>query len=239
MTPLRLIPLLLCLLPLGLAVSSSRPQEPGAPTGQGLVQLRLEGSVLEGQRARVEVVHRSPRGPERVEVEAFLAPGTGADELGVLLERRLGMGGVAVVRGGSSETGTSLFLDAVESLSVEVGGGLTGILTACDSAPALMRVSSVRAGSDRVEEILEVVVDTVSRHDGTRGLTKLTLDLPRAANAPLVTGMLMEAAVEAGLLSDKPGGDAWRPVKTRSGELIGGLSVRLQSDGGWRIDLEL
>jgi len=209
-------------------------QEPPRPR---LVQLRFEGQAGKaGARAQL-AVQALIGGEERAITATLLAgPGTSGAELSALLAARLEAAGVTLVRAEGANASASLFLEDATRVTLELGGGLIASLTACEGSGASVRVE---ARGDAHPATVTVVVETVSSHEDRRGSALAQVLLEPGTPAPAAASRLMDGAAEAGLLSEKPGGDRWRPTKLKTGERVLGLSLRLESAGDWRIDLGL
>ena len=202
---------------------------------QSLVQLRLEGGLGErGERLEVEIGGRIEGEKRSMKVSLFVGPRTSGAEFATLVARRLERAGFRLTRA-SDESGAaaSLFLEETDFVRLRLAGGMGATVTTCEAAPALVRVAAI----DEVGPAkLSVSVDTYSAHTKDHGSAYAQFDLGAGWTAPRVAAALLEAAPGVGMLSEKPGGDGWRPIKMKTGEAIVGLSVGLTGQGAWRLE---
>jgi hypothetical protein len=206
-----------------------------AARSQSLVQLRFSGAIEEARRVSLEVVALVEAKPRKVDVAFTLAAGTTGKEAAALVSRRLERGGFDVLHA-QGESADSVFVEGTRSVAVRSSGRLSISVTTCEGPPAAVRVESLGADAGAT---LALAVKTHSAPRDETGGVDLSVLLDAGANAPSVASLLVDEAAAQDLLSEKARGEAWRPLKMRTGAPVVGLSVALQSAGDWRLVVEL
>ena len=133
--------------------------------------------------------------------------------------------------------GRSLFIDDALFVRLRVGGGLRGVITTCEGAPAAIRV--VRPTSKSKKGEVHLSAGTLSPHTGESAEVSMKVQLDAADGMPQVAERLLKVAQERKWMSDRPGGDAWRPIRMVDGSRFTGLSVEIVSAAVWRLEVEL
>ncbi len=211
---------------------------------QSLAQLRLEGAIAldgpgkgGGGYVEIEIGALVDGEARELEVHLFLGPGTTGAELCELVGRRLAAARFPAILVGSGDGGRSLFVDDTLFLRVRVEGGLVATVTSCAGAPTSLRIVPPPEGAEPA--LLGISAGTRSPRGGVLGKQRLDLGLAAGSHPTRVAEQLASAAIEAGWMADRPRGDLWRAAKMRGGEAITGLSVRLKSPSGWRLEVDL
>lgn len=206
----------------------------------GLVQVTLRGNIYESGGARVEFLTEA--GGKKASFRGLLARGTHPADLARLLERRMKKSGVDYIMGSSPKaTGPfSFFIEDCELISLRVSGGLEARITAVEEAPVAFRLLPPRSLQASQGGNLRIYLATESKTDQKEAVVELELDLlDKRGSATWVAERLGKLATSRGVTSRRPSPDAWAPGGMTRGDKIVGLSVELETDAGWAIEMRL
>ena len=216
---------------------------PGARAG-GLVQVTLEGEIQAPGGALVEVGIDAwaADGPRReVRTRLHLAYGTTAEELAVLVHRRLLEAGVDVVSPEPSDDAeierAHLFVERVVGVHLALGNGLSGIVTCCEGPPSLVRVEAPRGAESTGN--LWITATTMHGHTQALGRSTLEVELAAGMSSAQISDQLFKRALASKWVSERPGTDAWSPMAMSDGAQFTGLSIELRGQTDWRLTVQL
>lgn len=206
-------------------------------TQGSFVRIQLEGKLDRFQQARAAITFQTSDNKQRVEVEASFPRGaTGAEFLALLLDH-LEHAGVDVTRVPNRED--VLLVHSVIEVAFDVGGGWSLGLCASDAIP------SVRlTGSDPGPKSGSRVTLSGGIRSGRKlgsGAYRIMTGLDGDLDAPSCAARFLGKALESGVLSEKPGGDSWRPVRMSDGQQLQGLALELNTGdaSAWRVEFSL
>lgn len=166
-----------------------------------------------------------------VVVPLHLQPGTTAHEAANFVAERLRREGILAI--GPADGGSSIFIDGAERVAALGLGGAHVGLAATDGGVGLLRVMPLAAEAESCT--LALTATTVSPHDGKRSYQHFNASCDPADGAPGSSARLLEVTAKLGWATERPGGNAWRPIRDKSGRAVVGLSISAQS--GWQLEL--
>ncbi|TDJ70570.1 MAG: hypothetical protein E2O39_09835 [Planctomycetota bacterium] len=218
-----------------LALSSSLGAE-------GLVQITLEGTLhtVGGARIEFEVGARANGEPRQVVLGLHLAESTTCSDLATLLTKRLERGGFEVLTTRSDDGGTprvQIFVENTIFVRMRLGGGLEGTITVCEEGAAAVRIVRPQAHPQAAE--LVASASTFHLHTERRGFQNIAITLEPEFHGAQISDILFRESIAHKWLAERPGTDFWRPMGMADGAQITGLSIKLRSEGDWRIEVEL
>lgn len=239
----RLLPLLAAFL-VAVTLLASRVE------AQAMVQLsftdlvRKEGAPLKNSaplRLELELGGMIEGNARQVKMDLQLAPGTTAADLAELVSKRFERAGFDVLapsvdRRGKLSRGTLFVQDAL-LVKLRLMGPVRGSLTTCEGPPKSLRVRAPAAHALAGRLLLS----GTAKHPQKESLELIELEVPlRVGDHPAqISERLHAASMKLGLLSERPGGDAWQPVRTTKGAAVQGLTVLITGGGDWLVELEL
>lgn len=211
------------------------------------VQLQLRGKI--GPRGAVldielDSVANASGARSLVRVHAFLAPQTRASDALAMLRMRLEGERWAYAHAPSSSEGleASLVLPQVARASVRTAGGLEFTLTLCEGVPASVGVLDPLG----VAQDTRLLVLGQTWNPRMRERRELVIVAPlRAADGPTGSAQaLLTATGKAQWISESPSRETWRPVASKEGTELSGLSFQFQREpdaapGDWGLELVL
>lgn len=177
----------------------------------------------------------------KVSLDLQLAPGTTAADLAEVVTMRFKLAGFDILapsadRREKTTRGTLFIQDALQ-VNLRLMGPVRGTLTTSEGPPQSLRV---RVPAAHVKAGKLLLTGTAKHpHQDTLELLDLSVDLKVKDNAAAILERLHEASMELGLLSGRPGGNSWQPVRTTKGGLVTGLTISVIGGGDWRVELEL
>ena len=214
----------------------------------GLVQIRLWGAVsapamdggggVFGHLVEVEIDAAVNGVRSGVVLHLHLAAGTTGEELLQMVSAKLA---AASIRGklAVTESAGSLWVEGALRVHLRLGGGLVGEVSCAEGPPQSVRIRPASAMKSPMA--VQVSASTAIVMNGRlpiRGRATFTASLEKAEHAAEAATALWEAA-KGKWISDRPGADAWRPIKMSDGAAITGVSMRLTGEGDWALELEL
>jgi len=217
----------------------------GTTWAQGLVQLSLHGKISDPGGARVEVeigawavasADAQPT-PRELDFNAHLAAGTTGQELAQLLERRFSRAGFDVFATEPREGRGQLFIERALFVRLRLCSGLACEITLADRAPRSVRI--MPPTYDKSDATFAFTATTYHPHTELRGRASFDLTIDSGLIPAQVSERLFEVAVDKGWMSQRPGIDAWQPLKRADGALLQGCSMSLRSSSDWRLEVEL
>lgn len=225
---------------------------------QGLVQLRLTGEVAapssEGQGSgdfghlvEVEIDSSAGTEPQSVVLHLHLANGTTGGELLQLVSAKLKLAGIPATftptQGTGKESpwarGASLWVEGATRVHLRLGAGLVGSLSCVEGPPQGIRLHPASAipGSTLVFVSGSTAIVMKDRAP-IRGRVTFSTALEKVEHAAEAATALWKAATGK-WVSDRPGGDTWRPLKMSNGAALTGVSIRLGGQSDWALEIAL
>lgn len=218
-----------------------------AAVAQGLAQLSFSGVAQQhGALLELELQYLTPTQEQRsfatVDVSMYVAPGsTGRDVAHVVSQTLVARGlksmysGVDSGTGGVSSRRGELFVEGITALRVRIGSGLTVVVSACNAAPKLVRLT--RPAS--CQSATQLTVNAIGRSavDGAISSGQLTCSVAGGATGPMLTNALLDAAIKQGWTCDRPKPDAWRPKTVSPAVPVVGCSISVQSVEPWWLEV--
>lgn len=218
---------------------------------QGLVQIAFSGSVAPpgGARVEVDVAFVCNEGPNagsenRIELGMHLAQRTSAAELAQLVERELRRRGAVVAAtfdprsdGPGGVARGSLFIERTTIVGLRLGQGLSAQVCLCEDAPSLIRFGTPMERKELAHFALSA--STEHPHSKERVRFDVAVDFPATQTGAVAADTLTTASIAKGWSANWLGHDSWAPDKLQSGARITGTCVTLDTQGDWRIEIEL
>lgn len=227
---------------------------------QGLAQIRLGGQIAAPSEATATVTDGVFGHLVEIEIEAktatskgsavlhlHVAAGTTGAELLQLVSAKLSAAAVPstltmpLSPGGENPKArsASLWVEGATRIHLRLGGGITGSVSCVEGPPKSIRVLPASA----IERPTQVRVDAstaiiMNDRAPVRGRATFQAALDKVEHAAGTATALWEAATDK-WMSDRPGGDAWRPIKMASGATLTGVSVGLSGVGDWALQVSL
>lgn len=208
-------------------------------SAQGLVQLRFSGE-LDVERGHLIEVELGEGGSEReLVLHVHLASGTTGPEVAQLVARRAERAGIAVTLTESRKGAASVWIDAASYVNVRMGGGLHAEVACAEAAPSLLRVLPPTAipEAGHVHIVGSAAVVSQGRPP-IRTRAELRAEVTPKMDAPAAATALWKAGADK-WMSERPGSDAWRPIRLLDGGVLTGASVRAEGSGDWRLEVSL
>ncbi|MEL6427898.1 MAG: hypothetical protein AAFZ87_04605 [Planctomycetota bacterium] len=208
---------------------------------QQLVQVRFEGALDTAHLVEVEVAWQDPALEDPVEavLHLHLASGTSAPELAELVSHRLQRAGAGVTVTAPREApAASLWIDGATAVRLRLGAGLGAEIACTEGPPSSVRIEPPTA-LDRGPAVVMVTASAAIRRNDQPPLRRhaqLGVELSGDSNSAEATTALFEAAKKT-WMTERRGGSAWRPIRLLDGSRITGLSVRLDSNADWRVEI--
>lgn len=250
-----LLPLVPPLVP-SLGTAAALSSAPAA--AQELVQLHLWGAAAappseagqargfhHGHLVEIEIVavNTSAVSTELI-LHLHVASGTTGYELLQVVAGRLDRLGIpATLTGGAKGSAApsrgSLWIESAKRVHIRLGAGLSGEIACAEGPPAAIKIHPCAAIQG--EATVLVAASTAMVLPGRRplrGRATFRTSLKGEENSAEAATVLWKAATEK-WVSDRPGTDAWRPIKMTSGETITGVSVYLAGTGDWGLEVTL
>lgn len=212
-----------------LAFTDLVQKEGAAPFKYAPLRLELElGGMIKGEARQVKM-------------DLQLAPGTTAADLSELVAKRFERAGFDVLapsadRRGKATRGTLFIQDAL-LVKLRLMGPVRVSLTTCEGPPKSLRVRAPAAHALAGRLLLM----GTAKHPQKGSLELIELEVPLSVgdHPAQISERLHAASLKQGLLSERPGGDAWQPVRTTKGAVVQGLTILITGGGDWRVELEL
>ncbi len=224
---------------------------------QGLVQLRVAGEVAaphsdEGQGdfahlVEIEIASIAGDVAKSVVLHLHVAAGTTGAELLQLVSSKLTVAGIPATlttprapgAPDSKAQGASLWVEGTTRVHLRLGGGLTGAVSCAEGPPQAIRIHPASAIKGPTNVLVSGSTAIVMKDRAPiRGRATFSTVLEDAEHAAEAATALWEAATER-WMSDRPGGDTWRPIKMKSGAALTGVSVRLEGASDWALEVAL
>ena len=224
---------------------------------QGLVQIRLAGEVSAppahegggafGHLVEIEIDALSVEADASVVLHMHLASGTTGIELLQLVSSKLSAANIpATLSQGaprnpkeSKSGGGSLWVEGATRVLLRLGGGLRGEVSCVEGPPQSIRIQPASAIEGPAQVMISASTAVIMKGRAPiRGRATLTASLEKAEHAAEAATALWKAATNK-WVSDRPGGDTWRPLKMSSGAAITGVSIRLSGLGDWSLEVGL
>lgn len=218
--------------------------------GQAMVQLSFEDGAQEKAganqvpgpiRVELEIGALVRDEPRQVRLAFQLAHGTTAADLTELVSTRLSRADFDVLapapdRSRTSTRGT-LFITDTLFVNLRILGPIVGVLTTSDGPPQTLRLQPPSGLS--LPGTLVLIGST--KHPRKKALNpfRITVELVEGDHPAQIAERLHAASMKVNLLSERPGGDAWQPVRTKTGDLVQGISASIAGGGDWRLELVL
>ena len=205
--------------------------------GDGLVQLRLEGRLTQAHLVEVEI--GTVAVPDGVVLHVHLAERTTGAELAELVASRLDRSG-AKAKVSTPENGcASLWIDEATYVHLRLGGGLQGTIACTEGAPETLKIvdESAIAGESIVRVNASAAL-VIGGKAPIRSRLSLNVPLKGETSAADAASAIWEAAKEE-WVSDRPGTDAWHPIKPRKGGVLVGFSVSVAGAADRRVEVVL
>jgi len=233
------MPRLVTLIPLLCALFTSTAQ------AEGLVQITIEGKITREGGARVELDlgawHPAHQEAREMSVSLFLAEHTTAADVATLFATRISDAGFTVIAPTPTNTEdvkrAQLFVERAVLVSLRLGSGLSGAITACDSVPVSVRVLRPELQSEEAQ--VSVTISTFNQHSEKYGQEELSMAVPEKMNTTEIAGELFKLSLQSEWIAERPGTDAWRPMKMADGAIIRGFTARVASRGDWKLEVRL
>lgn len=210
-----------------------------AAHAEGLVQIALRGALADKGGAHLvemEVTHADGE----LFLHLHLASGTTGGELAELFAQRLEASGadVTLALRGEGDRG-SVWVDGVSKVALRLGGGLMAEVSCAEGPPAVVRchVPSAIPGPMIVHVVASAAIPRSDRPPLRRRAT-LDVEVEADASADEVATALWKAA-ETKWMTERIGGTGWSPVKLLDGSVLTGVSVQLDTQADWRVEVEL
>lgn len=214
----------------------------------GLVQIRLSGAVSApatdgsggefGHLVEVEIDAVGNGGRSGVVLHLHLAAGTTGKELLQMVSAQLA---TASIRSSLAvtESAGSLWVEGAMRVHLRLGGGLIGEVSCAEGPPQSVRIRPASAmTSPMAVQVSASTAIVMNGRPPIRGRATFKASLEQAEHAAEAATALWEAA-KGKWISDRPGADAWRPIKMSDGAAITGVSIRLTGEGDWALEVEL
>ena len=218
---------------------------PALAHAEGLVQIVLEGEIVQDGGARIELelayeARFEGRVSEaRTELGLHLAKRTSAADVALLLQRELQRSGAVVIAApdGGERTRASIFVDHTHAVALRLGRGLTAQLCLCEEAPALVRFLPPKEAKEAARFTLSA--STEQPHTKERTRFDYAFDLAAGLSGEQAADVLTTGTIAKGWTGQNLDHQAWRPQSLSSGARVTGTCLALASKGDWRLEVEL
>ncbi len=200
-----------------------------------------ETPVLEPVRIEIEAGAKIGEESRQILLSLQLAPGTTAADLCELIAKRYERAGFDVLapspdRRTVATRGTVFLMDAL-FVNMRLLGPIAGTLTTCEGAPKSLRVRPPSARSAAGNLTLVGTLKHPSKDEVE--LLNMVVPLKVGMHPAQISEKLHTTAMERKLLSERPQGDSWQPVRTTEGALVTGLTIDIEGRGDWRLEVKL
>lgn len=210
----------------------------------GRIQLALAGEITPAGGARIEIdlafrCVTEAGGAENVHLDLHLAPKTTAAEVAALLEYEILRAGGGVLRtvDPRNASGASLFVEHASAIGLRLGRGLSAQVCACEEAPSLVRFYAPK----EVKEGARFTLSASSEHAQTleRMRHELAIELTPTTTADQAADLLTTASINKGWSAQWLNHSAWSVQSLPTGARATGACLVLDTQGDWRIEVEL
>ncbi len=207
---------------------------------EGLAQVRFSGAVGPGIKSHlVEVEIGDAVGHDPVILHLHLAHGTTGAELAALVARRAKSAGLDVTLTASNDKGASLWIDRAAFVNVRLGAGLVADVSCVEGPPSLVKILPPQAIKQACRAHMTASTAIISNgRPPLRGSISLEAELQPKTDSAAIATALWEAGQKV-WQSERPGSNAWRPIKAIEGGILTGFSATMEGKGDWRLEVTL
>ena len=212
---------------------------------QGLIQLTFQGEITAEGGAPVEIEMGAFAGKEEhvLPLHAHLAQGTTATQVAGLLAHMLRRQSIEhrlfeePTRADGSPGIAQLFVNDVTFVNLRLGHGLSVDVTLCQGGPQRLRIDAPRAYKMPAE--ISIYASTLHRQMQSSGKAIVRVTASTDDDAGDLAERLVHRSIESGWIARRPSVDSWSPVKMGDGSEIVGCSIRIETEGDWRLEVSL